>query len=303
MAEYLIASKLVHIATVMVLFGASSFRLYVGDATSGAQVIFDRWLGKLLLVAASLAVLSALAWWDSLAAIMGEGWSDAWNPEILAIVLLETEFGHIWIWRIALSAILLGVLIRFRQSSSSTWLGIVAISASALLLSLAPIGHAAHDPGIPKAAQFGAKALHLAAAAIWLGGLVPLGYVLGYARNGDAEWASLVRRVLPRFSLTGYFAVSLILLSGCTIGWFHVGSWAALVGTLYGRVLLAKLGLFLLMTGIALFNRVSLAPPAAEGAVRPIAALWKSVVVEQAVGLSILLAASILATLPPAHGT
>jgi putative copper resistance protein D len=302
MTEYLIASKLIHLAAVMVLFGSSLFRLYIGGAACEALGIFDRRLRKLLLVAASAALISVLAWWDSVAVTIGEGWPDAWNREVLADVLFETEFGRIWIWRLVLSAILLGTLIQFRRFSSGSQLGIVVVFAGALLLSLAPIGHAAHDTGIPQAAQFGAKALHLAAAALWLGGLVPLGYVLGRARNGEAEWVSLARHVLPRFSLVGYFAVSLILLSGCIIGWFHVGSWAALVGTLYGHVLLVKLGLFLLMIGIALFNRLRLAPPVVEGAVPPIAALWKSVVVEQAVGLSILLAASILATLPPAHG-
>jgi copper resistance protein D len=311
MAEYAIASQFVHFAAVLVLFGASLFRLYVGaDALrdrGGVAEIFDRWLRKILLVAAILALVSALAWWDSLAVTIGDGWSDALNAEVVKAILFETEFGRIWMWRLALLTILIGTLVAlrgvpWRRRESA----LVAVLAAAAILSLAGIGHAARDTGLDEAVHFGGKAVHLLAAAVWLGGLVPLGYVLLKASKLDA-WAPVAAHVLPRFSSAGYFAVSLILLSGCVISWFHVGSWNALTGTSYGRVLVAKVLLFLLMSGIALFNRLALTPailPSARhagGVPAPIAMLTRSVAFEQIVGVSILLVASVLATLPPAH--
>jgi putative copper resistance protein D len=42
----------------------------------------------------------------------------------------------------------------------------------------------------------------------------------------------------------GYVAVAVLIASGLINGWYLVGSFAALLGTLYGRLLLVKLSLF-----------------------------------------------------------
>jgi copper resistance protein D len=42
----------------------------------------------------------------------------------------------------------------------------------------------------------------------------------------------------------GYVAVAVLIASGLINSWFLVGSFAALLGTLYGRLLLVKLSLF-----------------------------------------------------------
>jgi len=42
----------------------------------------------------------------------------------------------------------------------------------------------------------------------------------------------------------GYVAVAVLIASGLINSWYLVGSFAALLGTLYGRLLLAKLSLF-----------------------------------------------------------
>jgi copper resistance protein D len=50
--------------------------------------------------------------------------------------------------------------------------------------------------------------------------------------------------VLSRFSVMGYVAVAVLIASGLINSWYLVGSFAALLGTLYGRPLLVKLSLF-----------------------------------------------------------
>src|SRR6266576_3939462 len=102
MDEFLIVSRLVHFAAAMLLFGASLFSLYAGALSKRARVraAFERWLKNTLLAAAVAAFLSALAWWDALAASMGGSWAEALSGETLAAVLLDTAFGRVWIWRI-----------------------------------------------------------------------------------------------------------------------------------------------------------------------------------------------------------
>jgi len=302
-AAFAIGAQAAHFGAVFVLFGAALFRLYAGDMPPRIGPLFDHWLLNALRVAAVIATLSALAWWDSLAVNVGEGWADALSVDMLAAILLDTEFGRIWIWRLTLLLVLIGALLFPRRSPWNRRENVFVIGlAGVLVISLAAIGHGARYTAIAEAFHLGAKAVHLLAAAVWIGGLVPLGYVLNRAAHDrQAAWIELARRALPHFSFAGYFTVSLILLSGCVIGFFHVESPAALVGTNYGRVLLAKICLFLLMIGIALFNRLRLTPSILAGAQPPVAALWKSVFFEQTIGASILLVASVLASLPPAH--
>ncbi len=77
------------------------------------------------------------------------------------------------------------------------------------------------------------------------------------------------------------------------------GGFDALFGTPYGRLLSLKILLYLAMVAIALRNRFRLMPRLASGHTGTESALYRSVIVEQAVGLAILAAVSLLGTLPP----
>jgi copper resistance protein D len=308
MDEFLIAARLVHFAAAMLLFGASLFSLYAGQALSKrVGAAFDRWLKNTLLFAAVAAFFSALAWWDALAVSIGDGWVDALNEETLAAILFNTEFGRVWIWRLAISALLIFALLIARRSDWTPRINMfVASLAAALLASLAGVGHAAMHEGARGAIHQAAHATHLVAAGTWVGGLVPLGYLLGKAAfERTGEWAAFAVHALPRFSRVGYFSVSLVLLSGCLIGWQMIGGLSDLFETLYGRVVLAKFFLFSLMTVIALFNRFHLMPrlsAARKGArreINPLHLLWRSVMAEQGIALAALVAASVLGTLQP----
>ena len=305
MDEFLVAARLVHFAATMFLLGASLFPLYAGAGLSKrVGAAFGGWLRNVLLLAAMAALISALAWWDALAVSMGGGWADAINVETLGAVLFDTEFGRMWIWRLAISTLLIFALLIARRSDWTPRINLVVAGlAAALLISLAGVGHAAMHEG---AAHQAAQAIHLVAAGAWGGGLVPLGYVLGKASPGNAgAWTTYALYALPRFSRVGYFAVSLVLFSGCWIGWQMIGSLFDLFTTLYGRVLLAKICLFSLMTAIVLFNRFHLMPRivlAREGAKRAsLRLLWRSIMIEQGIALTILAAASVLGMLQPAH--
>ena len=110
-----------------------------------------------------------------------------------------------------------------------------------------------------------------------------------------------MRAALLRFSWMGYFAVVLIALTGIVNTAMLVGDVRGLIGTLYGRLLLAKIALFLLMVGLAIVNRFVLVPRIARG--RPmegIAALGWTIGIEQTLGFAIIAVVSVLGTWPPA---
>ena len=98
--------------------------------------------------------------------------------------------------------------------------------------------------------------VHLLAAGLWLGSLVPLAGLLGRARStSETGWIYIARDAVPRFSQMGYAAVALLAASGALNTLLLVGSTQALVGTPYGRLLGLKILLFLAMVTVALFNR------------------------------------------------
>jgi copper resistance protein D len=130
-----------------------------------------------------------------------------------------------------------------------------------------------------------------------------LAWFLGQARHrSSAVWISLARDVLPRFSHMGCAAVALLAATGAINSLLLVGSFDALVGTPYGRLLGLKILVFSVMVVLALINRFRLLPrlgrePQPSG---PIAALVRSVLLEQALGFAVLAVVSILGTWPPA---
>ena len=103
----------------------------------------------------------------------------------------------------------------------------------------------------------------------------------------------------------GYAAVALLAATGALNTLLLVGSVEALAGTPYGRLLSLKILLFLVMVVLALINRFRLLPrlrrePQSSA---PLAALARSVLFEQVLGLAVLAVVSVLGTWPPAlHG-
>ncbi|MFD7287843.1 copper resistance protein CopC [Streptomyces sp. NPDC059863] len=90
--------------------------------------------------------------------------------------------------------------------------------------------------------------LHLLAVAAWLGGLTALLVALYRA-------PSIENAAVRRFSRVAFISVVVLAVTGLYQSWRQVGSWSALWGTSYGRLLLVKVGLVAVLVGIAWFSR------------------------------------------------
>lgn len=293
--ELIIASRAVHFVAVALVFGAPLFRLAVlakhPDALGGRTVE---------IVAALAAFVSGLGWFAGVAATMAGSWSDALAPDILWAVTFATRFGHLWIVRLALLAALAAVQLFGKPSRLHD--GALLGLAAGLAASLVGVGHgmtgAGHGPAVARI-HMTADIVHLLCAMTWIGALFHLGRLLLRVVAGR-EPLDLVRPVLRRFSQIGYWAVTLVLITGCINALVMVPGPASLVGTDYGQALMVKLALVLVLVTIAIVNRALLTPPimaAARSA--EVRNLWRSVVVEQGVGVSVLTAAAWLGTIHP----
>jgi putative copper resistance protein D len=217
----LIASRLIHFSALMVLFGSPLFSLYaIPRAGSPAEMELVRrinsWLHRFVTGAACLALFSGVALLSCTAAAMSGDPTAAWTGDTLRLVLFNTQFGWIWQWQFAIAVILFSFSLCVRRLSRNGLAVVVSLSG-ALLVTAASIGHASMGSGTARFFHLLNQSVHLTAAATWVGGLLPLGFVLaGVRRAANETWSSLARNALFCFSQVGMLAVALLLATGIT---------------------------------------------------------------------------------------
>src|SRR6202048_1587433 len=303
----LVVARLLHYAAVTTLAGVSFFPLYAYAAAEPAGLF--RWRQVVLLAAAAAALISGLLWFVFSVANMSGTMAGIADQEMLWTVVSETSFGSVWMARMVLVVLILGVTAVCPRRKGIAGPGLVtAFLAAILLASLAGTGHVQVEEGWMSLAHVGSDAAHLLAAGAWLGGLVPLGFILlDYSMRGGEPIVD-VDRILLRFSSMGYVAVATLVASGLINSWFLVRSVSSLLTTLYGQILLAKVAAFAAMLALAAANRFWLVPRMMETrAGSGQAAVWLArlryhVLGEQFLGVMVLLAVSRVGTIRAAIG-
>ncbi|UXY28614.1 copper resistance CopC/CopD family protein [Streptomyces sp. HUAS TT20] len=123
------------------------------------------------------------------------------------------------------------------------------VVAAGLAASWAMAEHA--STGLQPGIAMPADVLHLLAVAAWLGGLVALLVALHRAPADTPVEAAAVHR----FSRLAFGSVAALVATGIYQSWRQLGSWSAFTDTRYGQLLLVKIGLVLLLVGIAWISR------------------------------------------------
>jgi putative copper export protein/mono/diheme cytochrome c family protein len=234
---------------------------------------------------------------------------EAATRDILGAVLWRTQFGQVMLIRFILAVPFVACLVLLHRAralrSRITLLQAASVIASASFISLAWTGHAAATPG---AVHLAADAIHRLAAGLWLGGLIALAAFFAVTGGkADSAWLAVLAEGTRRFSLLGMIAVGTLLLSGIINSWFLVGTIPALVGTDYGHLLLAKIGLFAIMVLLAAINRGRLTPRIAGsdagrregGALSALRSLRRNALLEAGIGAVVLVIVSALGAVPP----
>jgi len=135
-------------------------------------------------------------------------------------------------------------------------------------------------------------ALHQGATATWLGGLFYL--LMAIARSPDNQFAG---QLVARFSKLALLSVAVLAAAGFTLGVAYVGSLDAVYGTSYGIMVATKVILFgtLLLLG-ALNFQIARSPSGGAA----IASLRRFGEAEIGIGITVILTAASLTSLPPA---
>jgi copper transport protein len=161
--------------------------------------------------------------------------------------------------------------------------------ASGLSLS----GHSAADAGSSWRSEL-ADWAHLSAAAIWIGGLVQLAFVVW------PKAPELRRTAFLRFSRLASGLIAVVLCAGVYLSIVRLPQLSDLWTADYGRVLLVKLGLVSLALTWGAVHHFVARPALESGRGSPILSrLPRSLAGESAVGMAILLAAAVLVDSKP----
>jgi putative copper resistance protein D len=281
----LVLARWAFFAASTACFGIALFTLYAFRASDGPHPRLDT--GALMAWAAGAALLAAFAWLALIiVSFAGDDLSNFVNTA--GVVLFGTGFGPVWLARLGAGlALFVAAALRARP-----W--VLLALATVVLGSEGCIGHAADGW-----AHGFCQAVHVLAAGAWLGGLIGLTRVLS-----DCPQVLTTERlvcVLLRFSTVGVVSVAAIAATGCLNVWFVLGRLPDAPDA-YDRFVLLKAGLFLAMVSVAAFNRFRLLPLLERPrtwAPEPLTWLRRAILLEQALGLSVLLAAGVLGITDP----
>ena len=317
-----IAIRIIHLGASLFLVGLFTFLLLVVRAAYQAgkpegQSALEHFDVSLLRLAGwSLLVMfltALLGLWVQLATVTGRPLSRAPAPDVVWSLLTNTQYGRIWIIRTALMTLLGSILwLRDRERDSRDWWALrleIAALAVSILVAQAWTGHAATGEGSALALQVLADGLHLFASGVWLGSLPALVMLLAWVQTADDPQADLIAaEATRRFSALALASVSVLILSGLANAWELVGTFPALIGTTYGRLLLLKVSLLIPLLAIAGLNlgrekpRLlrSITEPGSSKAQPVIRRLRRNVLGEVLIGSAILVLVGALGVTPPA---
>lgn len=290
----LILARGVHFGTCLVLRAIFPVRLFVerpaGDGGRAGRPMAALCLG--------VAAASGFLWfWVATSGMSGSGLLDSLSPQLFGLVLVETPWGHAWLVRCAIMAVLGAVLCFWRGRWSWT---AGALLSAALVGSVAWLGHAGATGDGRRPWMLAVDVAHLLAVSVWPAGLLPFALLLSRCMKAGALPAAYA--AARRFSAMSLIAVSVLTASGVANSFFLVGSFHALVSSDYGRVLIFKVVLAVTAVAFGAWNLLVHEPLLASDPAA-LRAMGRKVWIEVALGALIVLVTAVLGMLPPAWYT
>jgi len=303
----LIVARDAHIAASILVTGTFTFQVIALGSGSSSLIedfrVLNRQLLQLVFGALVVALVSAFLWyWLEVVNMSGSSLVNSFSGTAWQTVLFQTKFGRVWLVRFGVIALLFA-LTAFcfggdkprRECEFVAWLLSIV-----LLVSLAWISHAAAVSTQPLG-TFG-DAVHLYAAAAWIGGLLPLAVFLRRA-HVSLSLTKSAPRVIGRFSTLSLCCVIAIIITGISNGWLLVGSVYALFTTVYGWLLVGKLTMFGILLFLGAQNRfvvkTKLRNVAADSDL--LSRLRRNVLLETCFGAAVIAIVACLGVTPPAR--
>jgi putative copper export protein/methionine-rich copper-binding protein CopC len=219
---------------------------------------------------------------------------------VIGPMLTSTIWGHAWILQMV-AAIIGIVAFRMARRDATSMLpwAIAALAAVALAIVPALSGHAVATPQQAPIAVV-ADTLHILGAGAWLGTLAVMliaGIPVMTRESAEGRTGALSRMV-NAFSPLALGCATLVVFTGVIAARYHVGSWAAFTNTTYGKTLLIKLAVVVLLVCVAAYNWRRVRPSLVLGSDSDVRRIKGSASAEVVLAVIVLLVTAILVALP-----
>lgn len=274
-----VAIKTITYAATLSAAGGVAFLVYNGRRLpSERSDACRRWVEWCV----GVALLASLARIGILSGSMSNEVASVVDWSMVRMVIEAGEERATGLRLVGLLALACSLMLRRRL----VWLAVGGAIAAAT--SFAWIGHAwsvSKDGGVVVLLS-----LHLACVAFWLGALVPL---LIASKDDDVP---RIAAIVHSFGLVAAYVVAVLAAAGVLLLVVFLSAPSELWTTEYGRSVSIKLGAAACLLGVAAFNKLRLTPRLRAGDHAAVAALRRSIRVEIAIGLFILLTTAFFTT-------
>ncbi len=237
--------------------------------------------------------LFVVAWGVAVVGVVGIGAGEARTAHLGLSHLFGSTFGHQIAVRVvpllvgaAVAAVAL--LVSPRSWRRRVMVAVLGLAGLAAMWGDVTDSHAAAArslSGLKMVEQW----LHFVSAGVWIGGLVTL--LIGLIGLHSAGRGQAARR----YSNLALAAVAVLVASGTLRAIDEIGSWNALFSSSFGRLILVKSALLLVLVGLGARNRYR-SVPEVEGSARPLLTLGR---VELGLAAVVLVATAVLQGLAP----
>jgi len=174
--------------------------------------------------------------------------------EASPLLVIQTDFGNIWLVRMIVTIILLGIwfgLDRKKMISKKNQIPILIVSL-VLIATTSLIGHGAASGETPAIIL---DYIHNLVSAIWIGGIFYFVFVLlptfSQLKESNKEKMSLV--MIPRFSIAFIIAIGIVIITGPILMWFLESDVGLITESVYGQLIILKILIASLMVGLGGF--------------------------------------------------
>ena len=255
-------------ACFALLAGAVAFVIWCwpagADRPAVLRLAMGAWAGLAVSVLAAVLLQGAYG--------AGQGASHVFLPDVLHATLysrygralgvrLLLVIAALFVFSVTLGSLRTGDR-RPRYVAGTAW----GILTAALAATWAAADHA--GTGIQVPLSLTSDTIHLSAVATWTGGLAMLATIVlrgtrpsgphpaaGPAKRRDQAVTAQTALAVTRFSTIALGCVAVIVVTGTYQAWRGVGSWGALTGTTYGRLLLVKIAAMCVLIGLGYLAR------------------------------------------------
>ncbi len=235
-----------------------------------------------------VAVATVGTWIGQAAQVVGAPVGQLSPADLRAVA--DTNIGLVLTVRLALVALAAALLPAVTRGTAGRGrLAALAVVAVAGLVTWPLAGHPVASPVPP--VSIALTTVHIAGVAVWLGGLLALTVFL---LRGTHE--RVLARILPAWSRWATLAVAWLVTAGVLQAAIELGRPAALLGSTYGRLLLAKAVLLAGVLAVAAWQRRLIRAKAAAGSPRRVA---RAAGVELAATAVVLALTAVLVQTPP----